>query len=69
MAGEISSHPLNVSMILSRVQFIGSPIPILLIPVITEMDFSNFFRATVLYVRRVLFESGTSFESDDAFIH
>jgi hypothetical protein len=69
MAGEISTHSFYISMILSRVQSIGCPVPILLVPVIPEMDFSNFFRATVLYVRRVLFESRSPLESEDAFLH
>ena len=69
MAGEISSHPLNVSMILSRVQSIGSPVLVLLVAVISEMEFADFSRLFVSYVRGVLFESRSPFESEDLFFH
>jgi len=69
MAGEIPLHSFPIPMVLSRVQFIGSPVLVLLVPIIAEMDFPNLSRETVLYVRSVLFESRSPLESDDTFFH
>jgi len=69
MAGEISPHSLPIPVVLSCIEFIGSSILVLLVPVITEMDLASFSRLSVQYIRRVLFETRPPLESDDAFFH
>jgi hypothetical protein len=69
MAGEIPPHPFPIPVILPCIQFVGGPVLVLLVPVVTEMDFTDFPRATIPYVRRVLFESRAPLESDDCFFH
>ena len=69
MSHEIPLHSLPIHVILSRVQFIGSPVLVLLVPIITKVEFSGFLRLFVLYVRRVFFESRSPLESDDRFLH
>ena len=69
MAGKIALHSFPVPVILSRIQFVGSPIFVLLVAFIAEMDLAYFFRVAILNVGGVLFELGSPFESEDAFFH
>ena len=69
MAGEIPVHSFPIPVILACVQFVGSPVLVLLVPVIPKMNLASFSRLSVPHVRRVLFESRSSLESENLFFH